>query len=408
MKDQTIKIINQEIKGCFDYFWYESNTDLLGYGLSKDSTLNNLSSIASVGFAFSAYVIGVERGFISKDEAKIRIEKTLDTLFKIKTHHGFFPHFIDPVTLQNHKSEYSTIDTTILLCGAIVAAEYFEGKIKQKVNELIERLDWSYFFQMKNGKLQINMAYSEYYWNDTLGFCPACWDQYAEQMMMYILAAGSDDITQDTALALFNGFERHKDRYAKYDVIHSFGNALFVHQFSHAFFPFQDYLDSNGFDWFQNSINATLANRLYCMRQKRFKTYNKNSWGLSAFLGEHGYRVFGAKPFGFPNIKYHLKIDGSVTPYAAMCSINFAPKIVEDAILYFATIPNLKQKYGFTDSYNLDTNFVSPHYLGIDKGPTIIMLDNYFNQTTWKYFTKSEIIIKAINKLKFQKKENEK
>ena len=406
MEDNVRKIIEKEMKGCFDYFWYESNTDLIdGFGLTKDKTTSRICSIAAIGFAFCAYVIGVERGYISFREGYERVLKTLNTLKRIETHHGFFPHFIDPILLKRYRSEYSTIDTTILFCGGVVAGEYFRGEVKQIINGFINDLDWNYFLETRDGKKQINMAYSPKIWQETKGFCPATWDQYAEQLMMYLLIAGEDKISKDEAIDLFNGFTRHKDKYYGIEVIHCFANPLFIHQFSHAFFPFQDYLDTNSFDWFKNSINACRANRLYCINQKRFKTYGPNSWGLTAFLGEDGYKVFGSKPFGLPNIKYKQKLDGSVAPYAALCSINFIEEEVIDAIKYFDTIPNLFGKYGFTDSYNLDTGFVSDVYIGIDKGPTIVMLDNYLNGTTWKYFTQSEIIKKAIDKLNFKKKE---
>ena len=404
MDELTKKLIEQEIRGCFDYFWCESNTDLLGYGLTKDKTDSHISSIASIGFAFPSYAIGVERGYITYDEGYERCLKTLQTLDKIKLHHGFFPHFIDPATLDNHKSEYSTIDTTILLCGGIVVAEYFGDEVKALVDKMINNLEWDYFIQDRNGKKQVNMAYSVRFWQETNGFCPATWDQYAEQLMMYLLIAGRDDISSELALDLFNGFTRYLDKYKGLEVVHCYANALFTHQFSHAFFPFQKYLDGNGFDWFQNSLNASKANRLYSMNQKRFKTYGPSSWGLTAFLGEKGYRVFGAKPFGLPNVEYKQQLDGSVAPYAALCSINFIPQEAIDALHYFQTIKGLSGKYGLTDSYNLDTGFVSSVWLGIDKGPTIVMLDNYLSGTTWKYFTQSEIIKKAINKLNFKER----
>ena len=405
--DKHIKqIMEREIKGCFDFFWEEANTECVGFGLTKDISTSRISTIAGVGFAFATYVIGVERGFISFEEGYNRTKKTLDTLFKIQTHHGFFPHFVDPKTLENYKSEYSTIDTTILICGGIVAASYFKGDVEAMVNQLINNLDWNYFLEYRGGVPQINMAYDPKKWDETNHFCPATWDQYAEQLMMYLLIAGSDQISSSDALAIFNGFTRYTDKYNGLEVVHCYANALFTHQFSHAFFPFQDYLDANGFDWFKNSVNATRAQMAFATRQKKFKTYQKNAWGLTAFLSEKGYRVFGSPPYGLPNIPYHQKLDGSIAPYGAMCSINFCPKEVMNAIAYYDTIPGLKQKYGFTDCFNLDTNYVSKVYLAIDKGPTILMLDNYLTGTTWKYFTQSEIIKKAINKLKFVKKES--
>ena len=71
-------------------------------------------------------------------------------------------------------------------------------------------------------------------------------------------------------------------------------------------------------------------------------------------------------------------------------------------IKYFDTIDGLNQKYGFTDSYNFDTGFVSNVYVGIDKGPTIVMLDNFQNETVWNLFMESSESKIAFDKLGFK------
>ena len=70
-------------------------------------------------------------------------------------------------------------------------------------------------------------------------------------------------------------------------------------------------------------------------------------------------------------------------------------------------MPELKGKYGFTDCYNFENGrYFSKEYLGIDKGPTIVMLENFLNGTVWKYFMQSDVCKRAIDILGFTNKEN--
>lgn len=401
-----IKLINEEIKGCFDFFWNESNgfEDGPGYGLTLDKTGCDTSSIAAVGFALCSYVIGVKHELILFEQGYERCVKTLHTIKNNIAHKkGFLVHFVNQKTGINKRSEYSTIDTSILLMGAISAGEFFGKEVKTLADELVERVDWEWFVKDVNGKKVISMAYSDERYQDNDGWCKANWDHYAEQLMMYILYAGSKNSNEHLANELYFGFERHIGSYKGQNMVYCHGNALFIHQFTHCFFDFSKYLDSKGCDWFANSVSATLANRQFCIDQKWSKTYNENSWGLTAFQGEHGYRVFGAPPYGFIDNNYYCKIDGSVAPYAALSSMPFTPKESLEALKYFNTIEGLKGKYGLKDSYNFEKGkFISDTYLGIDKGPTIIMLDNFLNGTIQQLFMQSSVCQRAINVLKFQ------
>lgn len=400
------ELLNKEIKGCFDYFWHEVNKK----GLVSDKIFltekTNQASIAAIGFAFSSYVIGVERGFISFDEGLKRVRLTLDTLKKVETFHGLYPHFLNMKTCANDKSEFSTIDTAIMLMGAISAASYFGYKenIYNDVLKLINNVDWDYFVRIVDGKPLINMAYSKYHWKEFNGYCPACWDHYAEQLMIYFLYACKDSSTKEKSLDLYHGFERNRGKYKGDELIHCYSNALFIHQFTHAFIDFRNIISDDNIDWFKNSVDATIANRDYCIDQTWSKTYSENSWGLSAFQGKHGYKVFGAPPFGFPGNSCQMVLDGSVAPYASLSSICFTPKYSLKALEFFNTIPGLNNNYGLTDSYNFDDYDISNCYIGIDKGPTIIMLDNFQNGTIWKYFMNCDITKKALEKLDFKNK----
>jgi hypothetical protein len=121
-------------RNTFQYFWQETNPS---NGLIPDNTSAGgvPASIAGVGLALSSYPVGVERLFVARAQA---VERTLATLRffwnapqgpmpDATGHRGFFYHFLDVSTGRRAWcSELSTIDTTILIAGALTAAAYFD------------------------------------------------------------------------------------------------------------------------------------------------------------------------------------------------------------------------------------------------------------------------------------------
>ncbi|MCI0446377.1 hypothetical protein L0152_24580, partial [bacterium] len=127
----TETILHNELIGSFEFFLHYTNLDpgSKGFGLTVDSTKNHhVASIASVGFALTAWVIAAERGYISRQRAMDITKRSLHTLLHHASHHhGFFAHFLHMESGQRlRKCEFSTIDTSICLNGVITAAEYFQ------------------------------------------------------------------------------------------------------------------------------------------------------------------------------------------------------------------------------------------------------------------------------------------
>src|SRR4051812_37523268 len=87
------------------------------------------SSIAAVGFGLTAYGIGAERGWVSREDAADRVLKTLQFFLNApmgaegagKTgYKGFYYHFLHMNSGARYKDvELSTIDTTLLLAGVL-------------------------------------------------------------------------------------------------------------------------------------------------------------------------------------------------------------------------------------------------------------------------------------------------
>lgn len=391
-------IIELEERKSFDFFWKTANQDMNsdGYGLIPDnSVVEDFASIASVGFGLAGIPIGVERGWITKEEGLERTKGTLLTfLNQVEQYEGFFYHFLEMKDGKKYKNNYdvpSIIDTTLFLSGAIVAGEYFEGEIKELVEEIYSRVNWQMYYNEKD-----NVYYMGYREGEG-GF--GAWDMYAEQLNQYVLGVGSD--THPVPAKIYDGFPRDLKNYKEYEFYTSPGNALFIHQYAHGFVNYSDYVDKDGINWGENSTKATLAQRQYAIDNPlNFKTFHKNSWGLTACQGPEGYRVYGTPP----TIDEHL-IDGTVAPSAAIGSIVFTPEesiaLMEDL---YQNHPESFGEYGFVDAYNFDKeqDFYSDRVIGIDKGITLVMIENYRTGLIWKLFKQNKHVQQGLKRLAFK------
>ncbi len=394
-------VIEYEMKGSFDFFWEQANTDTgsPGYGLIRDRYPGSegIASIASVGFGLTAYLVGVEKGYITHQEAYERANGTLDTLMAMDRVEGFFFHFVNISTGKRAwTSEVSNIDTSILMMGVLSAGQYFGGEIQEKAQQLYDDVNWPWFVDETR-----DMFYMAY--RPEEGFA-GHWDFYAEQLMMYILAAGSD--THPIEASTYYAFTRH---YAKFrdgePFIHSWFGSIFTYQFSHAWIDFRGYYDRDGVNWFDNSVEAALAHYNFAVvNDNKLDTIGPLAWGLSACDGPDGYNgLYGAPPSGYDN-RQHV-VDDTVPPYGAIASIVFLPEQAQQAMLNYHSIEKLKGKYGFKDAYNLSEEWYASDVIGIDKGVTLLMLANYNNDLVYRTMMENDNILKGLNRLQIAKTE---
>ena len=143
-------------------------------------------------------------------------------------------------------SEVSPIDTTILLCGVLMAREYFhDAEISRLATTIYRRINWRW---MLNGGTTFAMG-----WTPEYKFIGARWDTYCELMMMYLLAIGAP--AYNIRPSSWDAFSRPTMEFEGYSYI-SGADPLFVHQYSHAWFDFRNQRDQYA-NYFLNSTVAT-------------------------------------------------------------------------------------------------------------------------------------------------------
>lgn len=419
----------------FNYFWETANPK---NGLVPDRWPSRSgSSIAAVGFGLTAYAVGVERGYVSREQASERVHATLQFFWNAPHgehpsaatgHRGFFYHFLDMQTgLRQGQCELSSIDTALFMAGALTCREYFnrddprEAEIRELADKLYRRVEWDW---MQPRPPLICMA-----WTPERGLGDHDYRGYSEAMLLYVLALGSPTHPIDaTAWHAYTSTYKWAEFYGQQHV--NFG-PLFGHQYSHVWIDFrgiQDpFMQAKGIDYFENSRRATYSQRAYAIANPHgWRDYGDEIWGLTACDGPVNMRL----PYAGEQRQFHtywargasdlyINDDGTIAPTAAGGSIPFAPEITLPALQEMRDRygDHLFSKYGFLDSFNPSFTFddvklthgkvipelgwIDGDYLGIDQGPILLMSENFRSGLVWKVMRSCPYIQQGLRRAGF-------
>jgi hypothetical protein len=372
------KFLDDLERSSFLFFWEQANPQT---GLIKDRCnvhINDtgiVASIASTGFGLSAICIAEKRGYISHQDARLRVIATLVFLWrKLPTHRGFFYHFANINTGERiWDSEVSSVDTALLLCGILTCRQHFQDRdIVDLAHAIFDRVDWTW--------LSEDTTLLPHGWTPELGFIPYKWDYYSELMMIYLLGMGSSShpLRPEAWLA----WKRTAFEYDGLRYIGSFA-PLFVHQYSQAWFDFRGKRDKYA-DYFQNSTTATEVHRRFCIELgKSFPDYSDDLWGITASDSDKGYVIWGGPPAMGP-------IDGTVVPAAPGGSLPFLPEATLRVLKNIrAHYPQAWSRYGFVDAFNPLKKWYDTDIVGIDTGITMLMAENARTAFVWETFMKN-------------------
>ena len=393
-------------RGAFEYFLHETNA---ANGLVRDKTCAEWpASIAAVGLGLTAYPVGVERGFLTREAAAERTLTTLRFFWNSKQgpepdatgHMGFYYHFLDMQTgARAWHCELSTVDSAFLLGGMLISAAYFDGdapperEIRDLAERLYARVDWQW---ARNGGVTVTHG-----WKPESGFLPYRWEGYDEALLVYVLGLGSP--THALPPESYRAWASTYEWKTVYDIQYLYAGPFFTHQLSHVWIDFRGIQDAfmrqHGSDYFENSRRATFVQQQYGIRNPGgFEHYGEFCWGITASEGPGEItrkidgierRFFGylarAVPYG-PD-------DGTIAPWAVVASLPFAPEIVVPTITDFKRWQRAgDHRYGFKAAFNptfpdpggLPNGWVSPWYFGINEGPSIVMIENYKSALIWQ------------------------
>jgi hypothetical protein len=380
-------------KAAFLFFWEQAGPTT---GQVKDRALatgNNdtrtVSSIAATGYGLAALCIGDQRGYQPHATIVSRVQNTLSFLantLQPMGMNGFFYHFVDMTTgARVGTSEVSSIDTAILLCGVLLCRQYFsqDAQISALATQIYSNVNFAWMLGDNTGTTQPTLCMG---WTPESGFLTSRWDHYSELMMLYLLAMAAPNAAFAIPASSWSAWARPTVNYQGLSYI-SGSDPLFVHQYSHAWFDFRNKKDAIT-NYFQNSITATQAHRLFCISlASQFSDYGADLWGITSSDSKNGYVAWGGPSSSGGAIGL---VDGSIVPCATAGSLPFD---FSDAIHVLRWIrghyPAAWQRYGYVDAFNPLTGWYDTDVIGIDVGISMLMAENYRTQLVWNTFMKN-------------------
>ena len=393
-------------------------------GLIPDSTRQDSpASIATVGFGLTAYTIGVSRSYMTRAEAAERTVTTLRFFSEsvqseapdATGHKGFYYHFLDMQSGRRAADcELSLIDSSLLLAGILAAATFFDGDVpaERQIRELADRLyrraDWCWALP---GRKTVAMG-----WKPECGFLNYDWDGYTESMILYVLGLGAPMHALPTRVyGAWTSTYQWENLYG-YEFLYA--APLFIHQFSHLWIDFRgiqdDFMRRMGCDYFENSRRATYAQREYAIRNPGgFKGYGARCFGTTAGEGPGAqtHRVDGTQRqfegYTARGIPYGPD-DGTISPWAALASLPFAPEIVLPTLPYLReNFPATTHTRAFQRSFNPSfpgdgaAGWIAPELCGLELGPIVLMIENYRSGFVWKLMRRCPYIVRGLQQAGF-------
>jgi hypothetical protein len=397
----------------FQYFWENAEPTS---GLAPERThMDNIYpqndkhvvTTGGSGFGLMAILVGIERGFITRQQGFERFNHIAHYLDTAERFHGAWPHWLDGQTgktkpFSPKDDGGDLVETAFLVQGLLTVREYFkdgseeEKALAAKIDKLWREVEWSWY---QNGKEVLYWHWSPKH-NWEMNFPVG---GYNECLIMYVLAAASPTypISPD---AYHKGWARNgeikTDRkfYDLETVLDHYEHSddavgpLFWAHYSYLGLDPRNLKDQYGDYWLLNKNHALIHYR-YCVdNPNEYKGYGENCWGLTSSYSMKGYA--GHQPDGDL---------GVISPTAALSSFPYTPEESMKFLkfMYAPERDSLIGTYGPYDAFSFSSNWYLPRYLAIDQGPIPVMIENHRTGLLWKLFMGAPEVQEGLKKLGF-------
>ncbi len=407
------ELLNRIQKQTFNYFWEgaEPNSGLARERLHMDNVYptspKNTVTTGGSGFGLMAILVGVERGFVSREDALNRYLKIVDFLEKSDRFHGAWSHWINGETgkvvpFSKKDTGGDLVETAFLVQGLLTVSEYFkngnekEQQLVTKIDKLWKEIEWDWY--TKNGE---EVLY--WHWSPTDGWAmnfPI--SGYNECLIMYVLAAASPTHPIKPS-AYHKGWAKdgaivtNEKLYGEDLILKYYGNdeptvgPLFWAHYSYLGLNPKGLSDQYADYWKLVQNQAKIHYKYALDNPKNFKGYGDSLWGLTSSYSIQGYK--GHRPGND---------FGVISPTAALSSFPYTPKESMKMLRnLYKNHDSLIGKYGPYDAFSLHDNWFTPRYLAIDQGPIPVMIENYRTGLLWNLFMQNTDVKNGLLKLGF-------
>ena len=421
MSDEQLLTTVQE--ACFRYYWEGADPHS---GMTRENFPGDDRIVATgaSGFGIMALIVGMDRGFITREQGLERMLKIVSFLEKADRFHGAWPHFMNGATGRRmpvfgiYENGADLVETAFLMEGLLSARQYFKGSapaeqdLRNKITNLWESVEWDWFRRTPDGDALYWHWSPEYSWH--INHRLTGWN---EVMITYLLAIASPThgvpaslyytgwAGQSKAAVQYRqgwGQSTAGDHYTnggtyegiKLEVGVGSGGPLFFTHYS--FMGFDPHVRDRFTNYFENNRNMARINLAYCIRNPgHFPGYGENCWGITAVDGPDGYVPYE------PNPKLD---DGTIAPTGAVASFPYTPEASLKALQYYYRElgDRLWGIYGFRDAFNLKENWFSGIYMSLNQAPMVVMIENYRTGLLWKCFMANPEMQKMMRQVGFK------
>lgn len=386
----------------FKYFW-DFGHPVSGLSRERNTSGNTVTSGGS-GFGLMAIIVGIERGFITREQGIDRLETIVNFLANdADRFHGVWSHWLNGntgvvVPFSANDDGGDLVETSFLIQGLITVRQYLEDAnpqelaIKNTINTIWEEVEWDWY-------VQEGTSYLTWHWSPNFEFEKNLrirgWN---ESLITYVLAASSPTHSIDKSVYTegwaSNGGMQNGEQF--YDITLPLGNTrggpLFFSHYSFLGLDPRNLQDQYANYWEQNVAHSQI-NRAYCIANPGgYVGYSTDCWGLTASDSHGGYTAHS--PTNDRSV---------ITPTAAISSIPYTPEESMDAIRHFYYLlgDKLWGEYGFYDAFSPTESWYATSYLAIDQGPIVSMIENHRTGLLWDLFMSAPEIQNGLDKLDF-------
>jgi hypothetical protein len=401
----------------FQYFWdaAEPNSGMARERVHLDGEYpqndQDVITLGGSGFGVMAILAGIERGYITREQALSRYQTIVDFLAKADRFHGAWPHWLEGKTgkvkpFSKKDDGGDLVETAFMIQGLLTVAEYFRnGNAEEKqlvadINQLWEEVEWDWYTKGED------VLY--WHWSPNYG-----WEMnfpvggYNECLIMYVLAASSP--THPIEPAVYHKGWAKDGKIAEDTMYYGMSSVLNFYEHNDdptgpLFWAHYSYLglnpkglaDQYADYWMLNQNHALMHYEYALDNPKGFEGYGEKQWGLTSSYSMRGYA--GHHP-GDADL-------GVISPTAALSSFPYTPQESMQFLRYLYTeADSLIGSYGPYDAYSHSSNWYLPRYLAIDQGPIPVMIENYRSGLLWDLFMRNEDVRKGLKKLGFSSPE---
>ncbi|HEU5290680.1 MAG TPA: glucoamylase family protein [Cyclobacteriaceae bacterium] len=397
----------------FQYFW-DNAEPVSGLGRERTHMDNNypandkhIVTTGGSGFGLMAILVGIERKFITREQAVERFTHIVNFLDTADRFHGVWPHWLNGETgkvkpFSPKDDGGDLVETAYLVQGLIAVREYFkdgndaEKALASKIDKLWREVEWDWYTNKKDVLYWHWSPNNQWAMNFPIG-------GYNECLITYVLAAASpthsikpevyhkgwarNDSIKSTRV--FYDLETVLDHYESND--NPVGPLFWAH-YSYLGLDPRNLKDRYADYWALNQNHALIIYK-YCVdNPKHFEGYGPTCWGLTSSYSIKGYA--GHNP---------SEDLGVISPTAALSSFPYTPKESMQMLkfLYAPVRDSLVGPYGPYDAFSFSSHWLLPHYLAIDQGPIPVMIENHRTGLLWKLFMNAPEVKSGLDKLGF-------